>query len=239
MSEEKYITYCIVSIKLAIFLLLYLPLAQAETRIHEGMAYYEGPISSEKNRQFFQQADGVTIQRLVITSTGGEVEAGIDLGYWVHQHQVDVEVPEYCLSSCANYVFTSGKHKYIREGAVVAWHGNYNHLKQTGLWRDDITYRMERTGEDENTASVVARALVDRLVEMEQQFFRLIGVNEYICWVGKMPPHNVPDYYFLSARDMARFNVLDVSVPTDYNRRTEFMIEQNIRFISLDNEQNL
>jgi hypothetical protein len=239
MDEKNYITYCIKTIIIVVLILCWLPVAVAENNPSGQWAYYEGPISAEANLLFFQRVAERPIKRLVITSAGGEVEAGIDLGYWVHKNRIDIEVPEYCLSSCANYVFTSGRHKYVREGAVVAWHGNYNHLKQTGLWKDDITYRMERTGEDEDTASVMARALVDRLVEMEQAFFSMIDVNEFICWVGKMPPYNVPDYYFMSVEDMGRFNVLDVSVPTNYGETTNFMTNNDIQFISLDDEQNL
>ena len=37
--------------------------------------------------------------------------------------EVDVVVDGVCLSSCANYLFTAGRHKTIRNG-VVGFHGN-------------------------------------------------------------------------------------------------------------------
>jgi hypothetical protein len=161
------------------------------------------------------------------------VEAGIALGSWVFDHNLDIEIPEYCLSSCANYVFPAGRHKSIGPGAIVAWHGNYNHLQQTGLWRDDIAVRMESHGEDAATAEIHVREEVDRLASLERAFFARIGVNEYLCWVGKMPPYNAPDYYFLSRQDMARFGVSDVHIPPDYEHSNVSDFSAHIMHIKL------
>jgi hypothetical protein len=54
------------------------------------------------------------------------------------------------------------------------------------------------------------------LVALEQALFDRIGVDGYLCWVGKMPPYEAPDYYVLSAADMARFGVEDIEAPADY-----------------------
>lgn len=177
------------------------------------LAVYKGEISAVNNAAFFKRYAGKPVAQLDINSVGGEVEAGIELGLWVHRHGLDVTVTGLCLSSCANYVFTAGRHKDIKPGAVVAWHGNYHHLEETGLWRDDVALRMRRDGEDKNTATRIVRAQVDKLLAMEKQFFLEIGVDEYLCWVGKMPPFSVRDYYTLAVEDMARFGVRDVSQP--------------------------
>ena len=126
--------------------------ASADISLEAGTAYYSGPISAELNNRFFEAVQGKAVKRLIITSGGGEVETAIALGLWVSDHSLNIEVPEYCLSSCANYVFPAGHHKTIGAGVIVAWHGNYNHLKQTGLWQDDIAARMERYGEDAATS---------------------------------------------------------------------------------------
>jgi hypothetical protein len=190
--------------------------ASADISLEAGAAYYSGPISAELNKRFFEAVQGKAVKRLIITSGGGEVEAGIALGLWVFDHSLNIEVPEYCLSSCANYVFPAGHHKSIGAGAIVAWHGNYNHLKQIGLWQDDIAVRMERYGEDAATAKAHVREEVDRLVRLERDFFARIGVNEYLCWIGKVPPYNAPNYYFLSRQDMARFGITHVQTPPGY-----------------------
>ena len=191
-------------------------LSAAAAALPDGVVHYQGPISAEQNRQFFAAVAGRSLRRLAITSSGGEVDAAIALGEWVFAQRLDIEVPDYCLSSCANYVFPAARHKLIRAGAVVAWHGNYRHLQQTGLWQDDVAVRMQRDGEDEQTATRQVRAQVDYLVGLEHDFFARIGVDEYLCWVGKRPPYSAPDYYFLSTHDMARFGVDQVQAPPDY-----------------------
>ncbi|UCC55554.1 MAG: hypothetical protein JSU75_09330 [Gammaproteobacteria bacterium] len=208
--------------------------AGAEVSVSEDTAWYSGSISAEQNRQFFEAVQGRAVKRLVITSDGGEVAAGIALGLWVFENKLDIEVPEYCLSSCANYVFPAGRHKFIGKGAVVAWHGNYHHLEQTGLWEEEVAVRMERHGKDAVTARAQVREEVDRLVHLEQDFFARIGVDEYLCWIGKMPPYSVPDYYFLSKEDMARFGVTHVHTPAGYEKAKYPGVDANVIYIKLN-----
>lgn len=192
--------------------------AQRRGGMEPRIVHYSGAIDAEHNRRFFASLGGAPADRIVVTSGGGEVDAAMALGRWIFEHEVDVEVAEYCLSSCANYIFPAGNRKIIRAGAVVAWHGNYHHLKVTGGWRDDVTARMKHHGEDARTAEQEVHRQVERLVRMERQFFRRIGVDQYVCWVGKMPPYSVPNYYFLSRDDMARFGITDVHVPPAYEQ---------------------
>lgn len=199
-----------------------------------GVVHYDGPISAEHNLQFFERIAGRPLQRLSITSSGGDVAAAIALGEWVFAQRLDVEVPDYCLSSCANYVFPAGRRKIIRAAAVVAWHGNYRHLEQTGLWRDDVTLRMRRDGEDEQTATRYVREQLEYLVGLERDFFARIGVDEYLCWVAKQPPYDVPDYYFLSTQDMARFGVKQVQAPPDYVQTDVTRFAERIEYVRLE-----
>jgi len=207
--------------------------ASADISLAAGVAYYRGSISAEQNQRLLEVVQGKVVKRLVITSSGGEVEAGITLGLWVFNHRLNVEIREYCLSSCANYVFPAGHHKFIDAGAVVAWHGNYTHLKQTGLWQDDIASRMERHNEDAATAKIQLREDVERLVGLESDFFARIGVNEYLCWIGKVPPYNAPNYYFLSKEDMEYFGVTHVQTPPGYKSTDVSDFSDHIMYIKL------
>ena len=230
--------YFFIAVSLALMLLLATS-AVADIRLAAGTAYYSGPISAGLNQQLFAAVKGKTVKRLVITSSGGEVEAGIALGFWVFDRRLDVEVTVYCVSSCANYVFPAGQRKTIAPGAIVAWHGNYHHLQKTGLWRDNIAPRMARHGEDAATAEVHVRELVDRLVNLERDFFAHIGVNEFICWIGKLAPYNAPNYYFLSRHDMARFGVAPVQTPPDYENTDVADFSDHIKYITLSADQDL
>lgn len=212
-----------------VFLLVILPsLSWADET-----AVYSGELSAVRTAEFFERYNNRSVSRLEINSSGGEVEAGIQLGLWVHARRLDVVVKGVCLSSCANYVFTAGRHKRVMPGSVVAWHGNYHHLDKTGLWRDDVDLRMRRDGEDKAIATANVRKQVDKLVALEQQFFARVGVDEFLCWVGKSAPHHVPDYYTLSAADMARFGVQLVSLPVGYADTDFDKLDWDIRYIRL------
>jgi hypothetical protein len=195
---------------------------------------YRGAISTANNAGFFARAAGKEVRHLLIDSGGGDVAAAIELADWVHARQLDITVTGVCLSSCANYVFPAARRKEIRAGAIVAWHGNYQHLAHTGLWRDDVTLRMQRDGEDEQTATRYVQAQVARLVALERGFFARIGVDERVCWIGKQPPYNVADYYFLSVADMARFGITGVQAPAEYAATDLAGLGANIVYLELE-----
>lgn len=195
---------------------------------------FTGPLTAEAVSNLIDTEHGRSARVLQITSAGGEVTAGIRLGRWIFQRGMDVRVADYCLSSCANYVFTAGRRKVIEPGAVVAWHGNYHHLGETGLWRDDVRLRMRNYGEDEDTASSRVWAQVQQLLNQEDEFFALVGVDEFLCWIGKQAPYDVPDYFFLSLPDMARFGVRGVEAAADYPSTDLSHLPVDIRFLSLE-----
>jgi hypothetical protein len=204
----------------------------ADVKLIGETAYYTGSISEERNRKFFDVINNQSVKRLVFNSTGGEVEAAINLGLWIYQNKIDIEITEYCFSSCANYIFPAAYHKIIRAGAIVAWHGNYHHLKNTGLWKDDVTIRMKKYDEDAATAERNVLKKVDYLVGLEKDFFNRISVDEYLCWFGKMPPFNVPDYYYLSKQDMVHFGITHINVHSNYEKTDLSSFKYHVWYIN-------
>src|SRR4249920_2997236 len=85
---------------------------------------YQGDLSAAANKRIFELYDKATVKpRMVrITSGGGDVNLGMDLGDWIFQHQLDVEVLDHCMSSCANYVFPAGKTKFLNPDSILMWH---------------------------------------------------------------------------------------------------------------------
>lgn len=72
-----------------------------------------------------------TFTTLAITSPGGEVNAGMDLGEIVFTHQLSVKIEDYCLSSCANYVFTTAPQHQISNWAVIGFHGGVTGMEDS------------------------------------------------------------------------------------------------------------
>lgn len=143
-------------------------------------------------------ADESTARTLLVRSDGGAVAVGMDFGEWIYKRGLDVIVDEYCLSSCANYVFVAGHHKTILPGGIVAWHGN-----------------TRQSDADAQTASLpvgiqpLAKSLMHTWRERESAFYALTGVSECLDRIGidVLGAHGL---YTMSSRDMERFGVHNV-----------------------------
>jgi hypothetical protein len=55
---------------------------------------------------------------------------------------------------------------------------------------------------------------------LEQLFFQQIGVDERVCWIGKLPPYNAADYFVLPPEDLRRFGIREVLTEADYSARS-------------------
>jgi hypothetical protein len=160
---------------------------------------FNGQINAASVAKFVRALQDSAIKRLVITSRGGSVAAALDMADAVHERQLDIEVPATCLSSCANYVFPAAQNKVLGRPGAVAWHGNMAHvlfLQQSGQ------------GSWSESEMQSARELAIR----ESEFFRVIGVDGFVCWFAKIEPYNVDDFYFLSPGDMERFGIRNVTL---------------------------
>jgi hypothetical protein len=170
---------------------------------------FEGRIDAASAARFLQLLrEDPKITRLVIASGGGLVGPAIDMAEAIHERGLDVEVPRACHSSCANYIFPAGRHKTLGWPGAVAWHGNMAHV-----------LHLQQTGQAQWSQAEIesARGLAQR----EAKFFRRVGVDEFVCWFAKLAPYEVPDFYYLSARDMGVFGIRDVTVRTDTARAVD------------------
>ncbi len=204
------------------------PSAKEAAIVIEGIrATYSGSISDGNVERFLDAVKGKEIAELVISSGGGDINAGMALGEWVFDNRVDVVVEGMCMSSCANYVFTAARRKTIRDNAVVAWHGSV--LQKTGMSDEDAREAMTEAysalpADDQEKYDL--EELVSQAVEQmkeyrenatvrQEAFFNKIGVDEYICRVG-IEEYGAESFFLLSVEDMARFGVLDVHAPENY-----------------------
>jgi hypothetical protein len=160
---------------------------------------FEGRIDAASSRRFVELARDPAVKRVVITSRGGLVAPALDMADAIASRQLDVEVPVACWSSCANYIFPAGREKRLGHTRAIGWHGNMTHV----LWLD-------QTGKGQWNAALMAEAR--DLARREAIFFRRVGVDGYVCWFGKRPPYDAPDFYSLRVEDMARFGITGVTV---------------------------
>lgn len=162
-----------------------------------------GSITRSSAKIFATQVASNEITTLVIKSSGGDVEAAMDMAELIAQKEMDIEVHGICASACANYLFPAARRKIITQGAVVLWHGNAAHL----------TY-LDKIKPDRSTEQHKLAAL--RTAKREAEFFKRIGVDEFICWFGKLAPYKIRGAYALSKQDMEYFGMKNIEAPDDY-----------------------
>lgn len=106
------------------------PVDQRWQRLDEQTIALNGEITSDSFEQFQTVFDD-KVKVVILNSPRGETNAGIRIGMALLEAKVDVIVDQYCLSSCANYLFTAGQNKEIRNG-IVGFHGNTIAASHTG-----------------------------------------------------------------------------------------------------------
>lgn len=160
---------------------------------------FRGRIDGPSTAVFLHLLQDPAVRRLVITSPGGLVTFSLDMAEAILDRGLDLEVPEACLSSCANYILPAARRKRLGSATAVGWHGNIGHvlyLHQVG----------ERSWSEAELAS--ARLLARR----EDAFFARAGVDGFVSWFAKLAPYKVQEFYALSPQDMALFGIRDVSI---------------------------
>lgn len=103
---------------------------------------------------------------MIVTSQGGEIGSGLEIGRWVHENDVTVRVVGLCASSCANYVFTGAARRQLHEDSILAWHGS--------AWQKSW----------DEKAAAGNQALIE-LREQEASFFHKIGIDRRIATYGQ------------------------------------------------------
>lgn len=139
-----------------------------DVRVDGDTILYDGPMASDGVEQV-KKLYTENIKRLVLNSPGGEINIGMDLGEWVFDHKLDVEIKSHAFSSAANYVFTAGRHKYLHKDSMVGWHG----------------------GVTQDNDSLFFKLFMKRYIEegktREKQFFEKIGVDQRSTVYGQRP----------------------------------------------------
>ncbi|MGL4207047.1 MAG: hypothetical protein ACRCRW_13130 [Aeromonadaceae bacterium] len=178
-----------------------------------GRATLVGPIDWSKVHRLRDLVQGKKIKVLEVDSRGGDNEAAMALGYWLHDEKINLEVSRLCLGSCANYLFPAANKKLIAPGAIVAWQGN-------------LHYQLLQQEQPELFAQHAAPLGNSELIRLRQQssveqiFFKRIGVDERVCWIGKLPPYNAPGAFVLPPEDLRRFHIKEVRTEIDYSARS-------------------
>lgn len=191
---------------------------------------YSGLITHEANAgvfELYQSADPKP-QALLIESQGGSADAGMELGAWLFENDIQVQIDTYCFSSCANYVFPSGRTRLLAPHASLMWHGGVTQpispeeladvLDEilAGLPDEERHQLLESHSRDELKGQLQQSLIA--IVARETYFFRKLGIDQRITTLGHLYERELlkgEAYYMgwdFSLEDMARLGIRDITI---------------------------
>lgn len=154
--------------------------------LDNGELNYVGGLDEEANKRLFALYDGLADKPMVLSirSKGGEVNVGMALGRWVRERGLDIKVLEFCLSSCANYVFPAARRKTVSNFAVIGYHGGPSSGKvgfSASLQKmiDEMPPAQRKVFMNDLNKSIDADG------EKERAYLRSIGVREDLSTLGQ------------------------------------------------------
>lgn len=181
---------------------------------------FDGPISGDSVLEALRvvRNSGADIEKIRITSPGGDVPSGIELGYFVKENNLEVEVDTLCFSACANYVIPAARRVLINDGSLIGWHGG---PRQS----DEIWKAMAPSSDKDDLMKFVAR-----LREKEEAFFEYINVDPDITVYGLTSSKEcqltkeIQGWYY-STNDMAKMGVPNVVIDGELASSIEYQGE--------------
>lgn len=214
---------------------------------------YSGLITREANAGVFElyQSAEPKPQALLIESQGGSADAGMELGDWLFETGLQVQIDTYCFSSCANYVFPAARTRLLAPHASLMWHGGVTQP----ITRDELVGVLEETLDglsEEERQQLLREHSRDELLQQLQQslaaivaresyFFRKLGVDQRITMLGHLYEHELLEgagHYMgwdFSLEDMARLGIRHIAIKGGAAWEPEFPVRgQKIYRIRLD-----
>ena len=194
-------------------------------------------------------ASDAVIKTVQIRSYGGEASLSIEMAEWIYSKGLDVVVEDYCFSACANYVFTAGRNKVIKDESIIGWHGSNLTSEyianDQGITLDEQLKQQFDTymeGAPINVESPVHyQALLNqhtrdflKQIDEERKFLEETGVNPELLTYGFFSEnheamHTAYNHHYslwtFSIEDMRKFGVSNVSYEGDGEYPSDLTLE--------------
>ncbi|WP_394696390.1 hypothetical protein [Pseudoxanthomonas japonensis] len=179
-------------------------------------------------------AEHPSVSVLAIESQGGEVTEGMRLGDLVLARSMDVRViGSICASSCANYVFVSGRQKFIEPGALLTWHGSPlrpQDMPITATVVDSDGHSESKEYKGEALLEYLKRPEIAISVERDRkeqmEFFRARRVDGRITVFGQ--EIGCDCQWTLTVEDMGKFGVDGVYADSSYPNAAPLLKELSV-----------
>ncbi len=176
-------------------------------RVSEDTVRLDGNINKGSDKAFARVFDA-QVRRVELNSGGGDVLAALHIADQMRDAGVEVVVNGFCLSSCANYLFTAGSTRTLRNG-LVGFHGNIGECAR----REGGAEAWARRWAPKNASQAELAAESARyraLISTEQAYFASTSIDSAIFFDSCAPDKGLNDgvtYSFLlpSSETFARY----------------------------------
>lgn len=205
--------------KMFLFLPFLSPICNAseDTKVYidGNKIYYQGELNYEANQRLFDlyKHHNENVRWISIKSVGGEVNSGLDLADFINENHLNIEVNEYCLSSCANYIFTAANEKLISNSALIGFHGG-----TTGMSESVDKFILTLPESEQESARKKLNEYGIKTSKRETDFFIKINVNQAITTIGQSEKYkrfeelgNYIGWYY-SINSLKKLGVTNISV---------------------------
>lgn len=194
--------------------------------VHGQVATFVGVITPAHIARLLEAVGAQPVDTLVVTSPGGDADAGLALAREVRARGWTVRVREFCASACANYVFPAARRRVIEPGALLLWHGAFSNLQLLEILERHRALRSRLADgsarPDELVFAVEQSTRVRTLERLEAEvdaFAAELGIDPRLYTLGHRPQQVAPESWTVPVTVMARFGLGGVEAPPDYGSR--------------------
>ena len=170
-------------------------------KLNGNVIYFSGTLTKKAIDKTIQLYDDKKIKptKIVISSDGGDIELGMDFGEWIFNNHLDIQVNDYCLSSCANYIFPAAKNKFLGESAIVGYHGG---ASSQSFDLSDINEMYKDLPDSERIkkkqeAIDGMKSYLYRVREKENKFYKKINIPQEISTLGQQGKYSKENESFI------------------------------------------
>ena len=143
-----------------------------ELHREQNTIFFKGKIENASARALIDQIhSGISL--IVISSEGGSVKDALEVASAIRNHQVTLQVQDYCLSSCANYLFVAAAQKKLMPGAVLGFHGG-------------APDPAENQHQAESAKKGQLGSEIDKLANDQELFYRSVGFDPRLIHISAL-----------------------------------------------------
>jgi hypothetical protein len=192
-------------------------------RVNQSTIAFEGKIESNEYSKFTAIMDK-NVRTLMVNSSGGETSAAMKIGFDLRKFQIEIKVKNWCLSSCANYLFLGATRRYIDSG-IVGYHGNVQACFGGDKWAETKQQLIQKGLSEKEIESFYANT--KQQIKEEERFLKLVGVSQELFNITCEPDKGANDgkeYAFLlpTKETFEKYGVLGVIGSQDQDIAAKF-----------------